>query len=88
MTVDHQAQLRVHIRWMIRSYSWALSAPAFRAIQLGLFLLGAPDGPNYVISLWLSIATSVWLAESFLRTSRRNATALQMTTMPYPGVIQ
>src|SRR5262245_10113131 len=56
-----QGRIRVHIRAMVRSYCWALSAPAFRAIQAALFLLGLEDGSNYVISLWLSIAVSSWL---------------------------
>jgi hypothetical protein len=50
---------------MIRSFALALSALSFRAIQAILFLTGLGDEANYVISLWLSIAASVWLAESF-----------------------
>jgi hypothetical protein len=53
-----------HVRAMVRSYCWALSAPAFRSIQAALFMLGVDDGPNYVISLWLSMAVSVLLAET------------------------
>jgi hypothetical protein len=59
-----------HVRSMIRSYSWALSAPAFRIIQAGLFVTGLDDATNYVVSLWLSIAVSVWLAESCLFRAR------------------
>jgi uncharacterized membrane protein len=65
--------ITAHVRAMVRSYAWALSAPAFRAIQASLFLAGAEDNANYVVSLWLSIAASVWLAEAFLDRSRRSA---------------
>jgi len=69
-----RGDISAHVRAMVRSYSWALSAPAFRAIQAVLFLLGLEDAPNYIVSLWLSIAASVWLAESFLYRSRRIST--------------
>jgi hypothetical protein len=59
--------LPAHIRSMVRSYAWALSAPAFRAIQTGFYFVGLAEEPNYVVSLWLSIAASVWLAEMFVR---------------------
>jgi hypothetical protein len=59
--------LPAHIQSMVRSYAWALSAPAFRAIQAGFYFVGLADEPNYVVSLWLSIAASVWLAETFAR---------------------
>jgi hypothetical protein len=55
-----------HIRWMVRSYAWALSAPAFRLLQAALFYCGLEDSHNYIVSLWLSLAVSVLLAESYL----------------------
>ena len=58
--------LAAHVRGMVRSYSLALSAPAFRVFQVLLFGCGLDDHTNYLVSLWLSIAASVWLAESFL----------------------
>jgi hypothetical protein len=74
-----RGDLAAHVRCMVRSYSWALSAPAFRAIQVVLFLCGVADGPNYVLSLWLSIAASVWLAESFLAHPHRPRAGGSMT---------
>jgi hypothetical protein len=65
-----RGDLAGHVRAMVRSYCWALSAPAFRVIQAALFLCGIEHGTNYVVSLWLSIAASVWLAESFLHGGR------------------
>jgi hypothetical protein len=44
-----------------------------------LFLLGMADSLNYIVSLWLSIAASVWLAESFLYRSRRSSMELVST---------
>jgi predicted membrane protein DUF2306 len=60
-----RGDLPTHVREMVRSFSLALSAPSFRAIQAILFLTGLGDEANYVASLWLSLAVSVWLAESF-----------------------
>lgn len=66
-----RGDIAAHVRGMVRSYCLALSAPAFRLIQVLLFACGLEDGPNYVISLWLSIGVSVWLAESFVNRQRR-----------------
>jgi hypothetical protein len=76
-----------HIRAMVRSYSWALSAPVFRVFQLMLFLLGLEDGTNYIVSLWLSIAASVWLAESYLYRRPRLAAHFSETRAPQTGVV-
>jgi hypothetical protein len=71
---------------MVRSFAWALSAPAFRAIQAALFLLGLPDGTNYVVSLWLSIAASVCLAESFLVRTWQRPPRLATSQLSQAGV--
>lgn len=55
--------LTAHIRAMIRSYALALSAPSFRIFQALLYGCGLDDRTNYIVSLWLSILSSVWLAE-------------------------
>ena len=62
-----------HRRWMIRSYALALSAVSFRVLHLGFFWAGMANDPNYVLSLWLSLATSLVGGEAFLR--RRPAEA-------------
>ena len=82
-----RGDVAAHVRAMVRSYSWALSAPAFRVIQTAAFLLGMEDAPSYVISLWLSIAASVWLAESFLYRSRQTAMKFVATPSPHTGVV-
>jgi len=58
-----------HRRWMIRSYALALSAVSFRVFQIGLAVAGLSDEPNYVISLWLSLATSLVAGEAVARRS-------------------
>lgn len=79
--------IAAHVRAMVRSYCWALSAPAFRIIQVALFLGGIEDGLNYIVSLWLSIAASVWLAESFLYRGRRRSVAFVTSPASRPGVV-
>jgi hypothetical protein len=81
-----QRDLDRHVQAMVRSYTWALSAPAFRVAQAALFLTGLDDRLNYVVSLWLSIAASVWLAEAYGYRSRV-VTAKSATLSPIPGVI-
>ena len=68
-----RGDLAAHVRGMVRSYSLALSAPIFRAIQAVLFAGGLDDATNYLVSLWLSVAASLWLAESCL--GRRRSAA-------------
>lgn len=75
-----RGDMTAHVRGMVRSYAWALSAPVFRIIQVALLLCGLDDASNYVLSLWLSIAASVWLAESFLLRARRSAA--EIATIP------
>ena len=82
-----RGDLAAHVRAMVRSYCWALSAPAFRVIQALLSLGGLEDGINYVASLWLSIAASVWLAESCLYRRWRNPTEFASTSSPHAGVV-
>jgi hypothetical protein len=62
-----------HRRWMIRSYSLALSAVFFRIFHVGLFGLGLADEPNYAVSLWLSLATSLVVGEALVRRSPAGA---------------
>jgi uncharacterized membrane protein len=82
-----RGDIPAHVRGMVRSYAWALSAPAFRAIQAALFCIGLDDASNYVVSLWLSIAASVMLAESFLYRSRGGAMEFLTAKLPSAGVV-
>ena len=55
-----------HVTWMIRSYSIALSAVWFRAIQL-LLAAGIPSIDNttiYIASVWLSLLASLLISET------------------------
>ena len=82
-----RGDVAAHIRAMVRAYSWALSAPAFRIIQVVFYLLGLADASNYVLSLWLSIAASIWLAESCLRRTERATFPLVSNPIPQTGVL-
>lgn len=77
-----RGDIEEHVRWMVRSFCWALSAPAFRLIQAGLFFCGLDDGSNYVLSLWLSMVASVVLSESFLLQARRESRPLFPIPVP------
>lgn len=77
-----QGDVAAHIRWMIRSYAWALSAPAFRLIQIALYFTGLDDETNYLLSLWLSMAASVWLAESYLYRAQAGAKGASPAPQP------
>ena len=54
-----------HAAWMIRSYSIALGAVWFRAIQLSIAgtLPIVSDRSNYIASVWLSLLVSIWISE-------------------------
>ena len=55
-----------HVTWMIRSYSIALSAVWFRAIQI-LLAAGIPSIDNttiYIASVWLSLLASLLISEA------------------------
>ncbi len=82
-----RGDVAAHVRYMVRSYSWALSAPAFRVIQASLLFCGLDDATNYVASLWLSIAASVCLAETCLYRGRRWAMGQFAGRPPIAGVV-
>jgi len=77
--------LPTHIRAMVRSFALALSAPAFRVIQIGLFWLGVADEANYILSLWFSIVVSLLLSESYLLRSGRSTFPSFTVTYPASG---
>lgn len=69
-------EIEQHVRWMIRSFSLALSAIWFRLIQYSLFHCGMEDQSNYLLSLWLSLGVSLFTAEMcIVRRSGRSATS-------------
>ena len=59
-----RTDLPTHIAAMARSFAFALSAPAFRLIQIALSLGSLPDDVVYLVSLWTSVAVSVVLGET------------------------
>lgn len=55
-------KLAEHIRWMVRSYSVALSAVWFRLIHYFLSYIVEAD-TAYIWSVWLSFFLSLWISE-------------------------
>ena len=64
-------QLNAHICWMVRSYSIALSAIAFRLIQQVLSI-GLDNETNYITSVCLSLVVSLWISETCIARQFRN----------------
>ena len=62
-----RGRIAEHARWMVRSYSLALSAIHFRVLQLALVALGASESGSYVAALWLSLLVSVAQGEALVR---------------------
>lgn len=56
--------LPAHVAAMARSFALALSAPAFRLIQIALALAPLSDENVYLASLWMSVAVSIVLGET------------------------
>jgi hypothetical protein len=67
-----------HRVWMIRSYALTLSAVFFRAIHVALYAAGVDDQPNYVVSLWLSLAASLAAGEILARVPSRTRAVLSL----------
>jgi Predicted membrane protein (DUF2306) len=58
-----QGDVASHIRWMVRSYSIALSAIWFRVLHVALNGAGMDPLDNYVASIWGSLLVSLILSE-------------------------
>ena len=69
-----------HKRAMVRSYAVATSALSFRVYQMAFFFAGMADEPNYIVSLWLSLATSIWLSETRIERDLRPRRPAAVTT--------
>jgi Predicted membrane protein (DUF2306) len=55
--------IATHVRCMVFSFSLALSAVWFRVFHVALEFANVDPTANYVISLWLSLLASIYLAE-------------------------
>lgn len=56
-------EMTSHIRWMVRSYSIALTAVWFRIIQIGLSF-AFNNTSSYIAAVWLSLLVSIWVSET------------------------
>ncbi|NND96467.1 MAG: DUF2306 domain-containing protein [Pirellulaceae bacterium] len=77
--------LSSHIRWAVRSYAIALSAIAFRFIQLALsqniFGFQMDHDSNYIASVWLSLIVSVWISETCISRHRISGRSVASRTI-------
>lgn len=75
MVAIFKRDIRSHQAWITRSFALITTAITFRSLQIGIDKLGADPVSNYQLSLWLSIAINLILAEYYLlktRTLRSN----------------
>lgn len=56
-------QVLAHKIWMMRSYAMAMTAVTFRAYYIMLYLLDVELTTNYEVSLWVSVAGNLLIAE-------------------------
>ena len=56
-------QVLAHKIWMTRSYAMALTAVTFRIYYIILYLYDVPLTLNYEVSLWISVAGNLLIAE-------------------------
>ena len=76
-----RGEIAAHRRWMLRSYAVALSAVFFRVLFVALPLAGVGGDASYVVSLWASLAVSVFAGEVLARGwPTRPATSLRGVT--------
>lgn len=59
-----RGDLPAHVAAMARSFALALSAPAFRLMQIALTLTPLSDDAVSLASLWMSVAVSIVLGET------------------------
>lgn len=55
-----------HKAWMIRSYTMALTAVTFRVYYIVLYLFNVELTKNYEVSLWMSVAGNLLVAEGII----------------------
>jgi hypothetical protein len=77
--------LASHIAWMVRSYAIALSAVWFRLIHLALAYSGMNALDSYVLSVWLSLAASIWVSEICIyRHFKKKAVGFDLSSISFP----
>jgi hypothetical protein len=78
-----------HIRWMVRSYAFCLSAIFFRIIQLLLVLIGGmANEPAYTASVWLSLLASFIVSQSCIRLQHKNTNPMNWSILQQQKEIQ
>ena len=67
-----QGNVLAHKLWMIRSYCMAMTAVTFRIYHIMFYVLGWSHLENYEISLWISVAGNIAVAEWVIWRSNRS----------------
>lgn len=67
-----QRNVVAHSVWMIRSYAMALTAVSFRVYHMMFFYAGMDHFNNYAISLWISVAGNILIAEYIIFRRSKN----------------
>lgn len=73
-----QRNVLAHKIWMMRSYAMALTAVTFRVYYIILYLFDVPLTLNYEVSLWISVAGNLAVAEYLIY--RKNKVYLKTFT--------
>ena len=66
MVAIFKRNIKSHQAWITRSFALITTAITFRSLQIGIHALGVDPEFNYQLSLWLSIAINLILAEYYL----------------------
>ena len=66
MVAIFKRNIKSHQIWITRSFALITTAITFRSLQIGIHALGIDPEFNYQLSLWLSIAINLILAEYYL----------------------
>jgi len=73
MIAIFKRNIRAHQAWITRSFALVTSAITFHTLQLALSYTEISYTTNYQISLWLSIAINLILAEYYLKKSNKSS---------------
>ena len=74
MIAIFKRNIKSHQAWITRSFALVTTAITFRTLQIGLSFLEISAETNYQLSLWLSIAINLILAEYYLHKSTNKLT--------------
>jgi hypothetical protein len=65
-------EISLHIKWMMRSYSMAMTAVTFRVYHIVFYLMGWGHLENYELSLWISVIGNMLFVEWIIYRQSKN----------------